>query len=141
MKARSSRTKRSSPWWAECLRERTSWRSFVLGNFDVTDANAYASRFMTITCGVKADWAERIPAVVHVDKTARPQIIHRDDNPLYYDVLSRFKALSGLPVLVNTSFNVHEEPIVNAPDEAADALVGNRVDNIVTDDGVYGIKS
>jgi carbamoyltransferase len=108
--------------------------------FDVTAANAYASRFMTITCDVKPEWAHRIPAVVHVDNTARPQIIRRDDNPLYYGILGSFKALTGLPVAVNTSFNVHEEPIVNTPEEAAQALVDDRIDYIATDDGVFGVK-
>jgi carbamoyltransferase len=108
--------------------------------FDVTDANAYACRFMTITCDVKAEWSDRIPAVVHVDNTARPQIIERADNPLYYDVLANFKTISGLPAAVNTSFNVHEEPIINTPEEAARALVDDRVDYLVTEDGVFGIE-
>ena len=108
--------------------------------FDITDANAYACRFMTITCDVKPEWAERIPAVVHVDNTARPQVIRRSENPLYYDILGAFKKRTGLPVAVNTSFNVHEEPIVNTPEEAAKALIDDRIDYIVAEDGVYGIK-
>lgn len=107
--------------------------------FDVTDANAYACRFMTITCDVKGDWAKRIPAVVHTDNTARPQIIERAGNPLYFDILQSFKQQSGLPVLVNTSFNVHEEPIVNTPEEAALGLVDDRIDYIVSEEGVYGV--
>jgi len=107
--------------------------------FDVTDVNAYACRFMTITCDVKPEWRERIPAVVHVDNTARPQVIRRADNPLYYDILAGFKAETGLPAAVNTSFNVHEEPIINTPEEAARALVDNRIDYLVCDDGVYGV--
>lgn len=107
--------------------------------FDVTDVNAYACRFMTITCDVKREWSERIPAVVHVDNTARPQVIRRADNPLYYDVLTSFKGITGLPAAVNTSFNVHEEPIINTPEEAAKALVDDRVDYLVTNDGVYGV--
>ena len=106
--------------------------------FDVTDVNEYACRFMTITCNVKNQWRDRIPAVVHVDHTARPQVIRRSDNPLYYDALSAFKAKTGLPVVVNTSFNVHEEPIINTPEEAARALVDDRVDYLLTEDGVYG---
>jgi len=109
--------------------------------FDLTDANMYASRFMTITCDVRREWSDRIPAVVHVDNTARPQTIRRADNPLYHDILESFKRQSGLPVLVNTSFNVHEEPIINTPEEAAQALVDNRVDHLVGDDGVYRVKS
>ena len=109
------------------------------GVFEVTDANAYAMRFMTITCAVRPEWAARIPAVVHVDGTARPQIIRRAGNPLYYDILAAFKAATGLPAMVNTSFNVHEEPIVNAPEDAAPILGEDRIDYIVTDDGVYGV--
>ena len=107
--------------------------------FDVNDVNEYACRFMTITCDVKREWSERIPAVVHVDNTARPQVIERADNPLYYDILATFKGISGLPAAVNTSFNVHEQPIINTPEEAAKALVEDRVDYLVTDDGVYGV--
>jgi carbamoyltransferase len=108
--------------------------------FDVTDVNAYACRFMTVTCNVKPEWRSRIPAVVHVDNTARPQVIRRQDNALYYDVLAAFKAETGLPAAVNTSFNVHEEPIINTPEEAARALVDNRIDHLVSEDGVYGLR-
>ena len=106
--------------------------------FDVSKVNSYACRFMTITCDVKREWRERIPAVVHVDGTARPQIIRRAQNALYYDVLEAFTARTGLPTAINTSFNVHEEPIINTPEEAAKALVDDRVDYLVTEEGVYG---
>lgn len=99
--------------------------------FDIDDSNRYACRFMTITTNVKREWRDKIAAVVHVDGTARPQIIYREDNPLYYDVLKEFKAVTGLPVLVNTSFNAHEEPIINRPEEAVIALLDNRVDFLV----------
>jgi carbamoyltransferase len=105
--------------------------------FDVGKLNAYACRFMTITCNVKPHWRERIAAVVHIDGSARPQIIARDANPLYYDVLAAFEQASGLPVLVNTSFNVHEEPIVNTPAECARALTDRRIDFVVTTQGIY----
>ena len=71
---------------------------------------------------------KRIAAVVHVDGSARPQIIERETNPLYYDILDAFERESGLPVLVNTSFNVHEEPIVNKPSECIRALLDGRID-------------
>jgi carbamoyltransferase len=105
--------------------------------FDVNSVNAYACRFMTITCNVKPQWRERIAAVVHVDGSARPQIIERDSNPLYHDILTEFERLSGLPVLVNTSFNVHEEPIVNTPNECLRALADGRIDFVVTTKGIY----
>jgi carbamoyltransferase len=105
--------------------------------FDINGVNAYACRFMTITCNVRPQWRDRIAAVVHVDGSARPQTIDRETNPLYYDILTAFERESGLPVLVNTSFNVHEEPIVNRPAECSQALLGGRIDFVVTTRGIY----
>src|ERR1700722_6714093 len=105
--------------------------------FEITPVNRYAARFMTITCGVKPEWRAKIPAVVHVDGTARPQIVRASENPLYAAILRGFRAKTGLPVLVNTSFNVHEEPIVNAPAECARALADGRIDFVVTEQAVY----
>lgn len=104
--------------------------------FAINSTNKYACHFMTITTDVNAKWRDRIPAVVHVDGTARPQIISREYNPLYYDIVSKFKELTGLPCLVNTSFNVHEEPIINTPEEALRALKDNRVDFLVCESGL-----
>jgi carbamoyltransferase len=92
---------------------------------------------MTVTCDVKPGWRERIPAVVHVDGTARPQVIRRQDNPVYYDILRRFEEITGLPCAINTSFNAHEEPIINRPDEALRALTQGRVDRLVTATGIF----
>jgi carbamoyltransferase len=105
--------------------------------FEITDVNRYAARFMTITCGVKAEWRARIPAVVHVDGTARPQIVRDETNPLFAAILRGFRDQTGLPVLINTSFNVHEEPIVNRPEECLQALNDDRVDFVVTQQAVY----
>lgn len=105
--------------------------------FDVNPVNDYACRFMTITCDVRPAWRDRIAAVVHVDGSARPQTITRDANPLYYDVVAAFERETGIPVLVNTSFNVHEEPIVNTPRECAQALLDRRIDFVLTKHAVY----
>jgi carbamoyltransferase len=107
--------------------------------FDITSANAHAARFMTITCGVKPDWRERIPAVVHVDGSARPQTIRESDNPLYYGVLDLYYRRTGTPVLVNTSFNVHEQPIVDRPEQALKSLVDGRIDHILTKAKFYSL--
>ncbi len=105
--------------------------------FEISSVNRYAARFMTITCAVRPEWRARIPAVVHIDNTARPQIIRDSDNPLFAGILRRFRDRTGIPVLINTSFNVHEEPIVNRPEECRRALVDGRVDFVVTKRGVY----
>jgi carbamoyltransferase len=106
--------------------------------FDLPPALHYTARFMTVTCNVKPEWRDRIPAVVHVDGTARPQVIRREDNPTYYDILRRFEEISGLPCAINTSFNAHEEPIINRPEEALRALQQGRVDLLVTETGIFG---
>jgi carbamoyltransferase len=69
-----------------------------------------------------------IPAVTHVDYSARIQTVHRETNPRYYALLSRFKALTGCPVIVNTSFNVRGEPIVCTPEDAYRCFMGSDID-------------
>jgi carbamoyltransferase len=72
-----------------------------------------------------------IPAVTHVDYSARIQTVHRNTNPLFHRLLSRFKELTGCPVLVNTSFNVRGEPIVCTPEDAFRCFMGNELDVLV----------
>jgi carbamoyltransferase len=96
--------------------------------FDNVEPGRHTAEFMTITYDVKKHWHTRIPAVVHVDGTARPQLVRRDRNPLYWRVIDRYRQLSGIPLVLNTSFNVHEEPIVCHPREAAQALADSRID-------------
>jgi carbamoyltransferase len=72
-----------------------------------------------------------IPAVTHVDYSARIQTVHRDTNALFHKLLSRFKQLTGCPVLVNTSFNVRGEPIVCTPEDAFRCFMGNELDMLV----------
>ena len=109
--------------------------------FEINDVNRYAARFMTITCDVRPEWRDRIPAVVHVDGSARPQVIEAGENPLYFAVLERFYQRTGLPVLVNTSFNVHEEPIIDTPEQALTALLDGRIDRILTSDALYRFEA
>jgi carbamoyltransferase len=72
-----------------------------------------------------------IPAVTHVDYSARVQTVHQDTNPRYYALISRFRALTGCPVLVNTSFNVRGEPIVCTPEDAFRCFMGSEIDLLV----------
>ena len=109
--------------------------------FDIGSVNEYACRFMTITTKVLPEWCRAIEAVVHVDGSARPQIIHRDTNPLYHDIVVAFERRTGIPALINTSFNVHEEPIVNRPAECVRALVDRRIDFVVTENGLYTVRA
>jgi carbamoyltransferase len=72
-----------------------------------------------------------IPAVTHVDYSARVQTVHRETNPRYHALISRFKELTGCPVIVNTSFNVRGEPIVATPEDAFKCLMGTGIDLLV----------
>lgn len=92
-----------------------------------------AFRFMIMTCEVKSDWIDKIPAVVHIDRTARPQIIDRNSHPIAFDLLTVYKAKTGIPCLINTSFNVHEEPIVRSLADGIRSLRAGAVDYIATE--------
>jgi carbamoyltransferase len=86
------------------------------------------SPFMLFVYDVAADKADRIPAVRHVDGTARIQTINRAQNPLYYDLISAFRAKTGVPVLVNTSFNTRSEPVVCTPRDAVECFWTSPID-------------
>ena len=75
-----------------------------------------------------------IPAVTHVDYSARIQTVHEGTNPLFHRLLSRFKALTGCPVLVNTSFNVRGEPIVGTPEDAFRCFMGSEIETLAVGD-------
>lgn len=91
------------------------------------------SPFMTIIVPVRREKRNVIPAVTHVDGTARPQTVSQALNPRYWKLLDSFEALTGLPVLLNTSFNI-QEPIVCTPEEALQTFATSGVDALVLGD-------
>jgi carbamoyltransferase len=72
-----------------------------------------------------------IPAVTHVDYSARIQTVHQETNPKYFKLISKFKEITGCPILVNTSFNVRGEPIVNTPTDAFNCFMGTELDKLI----------
>ncbi len=94
-------------------------------------ANASRSPFMLFVYDVLPEKAGLIPAVRHVDGTARIQTINRQQHPLYYDLLKAFQARTGVPVLVNTSFNTRGEPIVCTPRDAIECFWTSPLDALV----------
>lgn len=78
----------------------------------------YTAGFMTITFDCTDFMKKASPATVHVDGTARPQLISKEQNPSYYRILEEYHKITGIPSIVNTSFNMHEEPIVCTPEDA-----------------------
>jgi carbamoyltransferase len=93
--------------------------------------NQQTSEFMTMTYSCTDEFIQRAPAVVHVDKTARPQILKKSRDPWFYDYLHAYTRKTGQACLMNTSFNNHEEPIVCTPHDAVSSLDRKNVDFVV----------
>lgn len=100
--------------------------------FDLRDAVRHSpARFMLYVVNVKQEKRGAIPAVTHVDGTARLQAVDRVTAPLYYRLIERFGEATGVPVLLNTSFNLRGEPIVNSPAEAFQTFQASEMDCLV----------
>jgi carbamoyltransferase len=99
--------------------------------FTPAEANGGKARFMLFIYDVKPEQAARIPAVCHADRTARVQTVTREINPRYHDLLKAFGRRTGVPVLVNTSFNVRGEPMVCSPKDAINAFFSTPLDALV----------
>ncbi|KPL09374.1 hypothetical protein AMJ85_06720 [candidate division BRC1 bacterium SM23_51] len=118
------------PFAPTILHEKTSeWFEF--------DNTRHESPFMLLVCQVSPDryvnGRSMIPAVTHVDGSARLQTIKREDNPLYYDLVKAFERRTGCPIIINTSFNVRGEPIVCTPDHAYTCFMRTHMDALVMD--------
>jgi carbamoyltransferase len=87
-------------------------------------------RYMTFAVKASEYAARTVPAVVHFDGTMRPQVVSQDFNPWAYEVLQQFKKITGVGLLLNTSFNRHGLPIVGAPADALEHLVNDWVDGL-----------
>ena len=92
---------------------------------------ARTAQFMTITYDVTERCRREAPAVVHVDGTARPQVLRPGVNDHCYRILTRYKEMTGRSLLVNTSFNLHNEPIVCTPDDAISGFRRGNLDVLV----------
>jgi carbamoyltransferase len=98
----------------------------MLKNYD--ERTAHTAEFMTITYTVTERCKKESPAIVHLDDTARPQVLHKGVNDLVYNILTEYKKLTGLSVLVNTSFNMHNEPIVCSPEDGVRSFLQGNLD-------------
>jgi carbamoyltransferase len=77
-----------------------------------------------------------VPAVVHVDGTGRLQTLHKEDSPLYYELIEEYEKKTGVPIIINTSFNIRGEPIVCSPEDAIACFLHTDIDVLVLDDYV-----
>lgn len=120
----------------EYVKHREKWRPFAPSMLEeaMDDylVDAEPSPYMIKTFETEEDTREEIEAVIHpADSTTRPQTVREDQNPRYYRLLQEFEQLTGTPVLLNTSFNDHGEPIVRTPSEAVQDFYGMGLDVLV----------
>lgn len=114
------------PFAPSVLIERT--REF----FDLPEPSKhYPARFMLYIVNVNGDKKDKIPAITHVDGTARLQTVDKKNNPLYYKLIENFGAATGVPVVLNTSFNLKGEPVVNTPSDAFATFKKSGIDLLV----------
>lgn len=118
---------------------RTEFMPFAPITLDIQAKNMYlhynkgkhSSRFMTATYDCTNKMKKLSPATVHVDGTARPQIISKKQNPVVYKILEKYFKISKIPSLINTSFNMHEEPIVCSPKDAIKSFLKSKIDYLL----------
>lgn len=106
------------------------------------DKGRYTAEFMTMLYDTYDFWHDKIPSAIHpIDKTARIQLVYEDKNKLLYDILYKFYLRTEIPLLINTSFNVHEEPIVCWPENALNHLNNGIVDYCIINNQLFFKKS
>ncbi len=127
MKARLNTLKRRQ-WW------RPFGPSILAGHETDYFENAHISPFMLFTLPVRSEKQENIPAVLHVDGTTRPQSVTKEANPRYHQLIQRFYEITGVPMVVNTSFNTAFEPIVETPGDAVSTFLQIGADYLAIDE-------
>ncbi len=105
----------------------------ALTYFDCDSPIPEPTDFMLMVYPVREKWKKLIPSVTHVDGSGRLQTVRRSQNPRYYDLLKEFGKMSGVPILINTSFNIRGEPIVCTPFDAYKCMMGTGIDYLVID--------
>lgn len=105
--------------------------------FKNLDGGRTSAKFMTMTFDCTDEFVQNYPAAAHVDNTARPQIVSYDDDPFIWSVLERYQTLTGKKALINTSFNLHNNPIIENADVAIDAWKKSDTDILVIGNAVF----
>lgn len=122
------------------IKGREMWRplapSIISEAFDDFFEGPHASPFMIVATTVKHNKRKEIPAAVHIDGSARPQVVLKETNPNYWALINKVGQLNGTPVVVNTSFNVAGEPIVHTPENAINDFLKTDIDVLVIENYV-----
>jgi len=100
--------------------------------FEMPNAkNHYPARFMLYVVKVKKDKRESVPAITHIDGTSRPQVVFKETSPRYWKLINHFYQQTGIPMLLNTSFNLKGDPIVNSPQDALNTFQKSGMDILI----------
>ncbi len=100
--------------------------------FDISDAQKhYPARFMLYVTPVKKEQQSHLPAITHADGTGRLQTVFKETNPRYHRLIQKFGEVTGVPVLLNTSFNLKGEAIVNTPQNAYNTFMNSGMDALI----------
>ncbi|WP_263769846.1 carbamoyltransferase [Propionivibrio soli] len=122
----------------EQIKFRERWRPFCPSMLDTVGPQMLGSEhpapFMTFTFEVAPGWKERVPEVVHEDGTSRAQVLKRDFNPRYYDLMVELEKLTGNGVVLNTSLNRRGEPMICSPTDALNMFYGSDLEYLVMED-------
>lgn len=117
------------------VKHRESWRPFcpsmTVESFPRYFGHQEPAEFMIVAYKIKEEFQDILPAAVHVDGSVRPQAVRKDTNKKFHELLCAFERLSGHPVLINTSFNIQGEPIVETPKDALRCFGGTGIDVLV----------
>jgi carbamoyltransferase len=124
----------------ESIKFRENWRPFAPSCLAEAASDYFvgctAAPYMIVTYGVRPEKRSVIPAVTHIDNTARVQTVHAATNPRYHRLISEFGRQTGVPVLMNTSFNLRSEPIVCTPQDALKTFYSSGLDFLVLGDQI-----
>ena len=120
------------------VKHRETWRPFCPSINDYKYNEYFGSvpdsDFMILAFKIKKKFIKLLPSAVHVDGTARPQVVKKKTNAKYFDLLKEFEKITSHPVLINSSFNIQGEPIVNTPSEAIRCFSGTGIDILAIGD-------
>jgi len=126
------------------LKGRERWRPLGVSIIEEEAKNYFETKdispYMMMAVKVNKKLKKICPAVVHIDGTSRPQLVKKGDNPTFHNLIKKFGKSSGLPIVINTSFNRYDEPIVNSPEDALRTFFTTSLDALILNNYVITKK-
>ena len=128
----------------ERVKHREPWRPFAASVLEEDAAKYFElereSPFMLLAAPVRPEERGKIPAVTHIDGTSRIQTVTKENNGIFYDLISEFKKLTGTGLILNTSFNLGGDPIIETPEDALNCFLKTEMDYLILEDYLVGKK-